>query len=136
TPGPFAASFYFPFPTLSPLRSLLIPHITISTSRVVLRRANVTGISRRCIRGIEVAWNGPIHGRAGVADDDWSGLFVFDQPARDQAENGGLGTGIADRFRVSGVLLDARPDAILARGQWREQAARVRVCGIGICVWR
>ena len=51
-------------------------------------------------RGREVTANGPIHGRAGVADDAWAGLFVLDQPARDQAENGDLGTRIADRLRV------------------------------------
>src|SRR4029077_19901980 len=75
--------------------------------------------------GCEETSNGPIHGRAWVADDDWAGLFVLDQPAGDQAEDGGLGTRIADRIRVSGVLLDLRADAFFSRGQWREQAARL-----------
>src|ERR1700722_3284752 len=109
--------------------------IIISTSRDVHRRANVTGISRAGAREGEVAWNGPIYGRAWIADDAGAGLFVFDQPARNQAENGDLGIGVADRLCVSRVLLDFWTDAVLSRGQWREQVAGVRFRGFGIRVW-
>src|ERR1700686_4498479 len=86
--------------------------------------------------GDEVTSNGPIYGGAWFAGDAGAGLFVFDQPAGDQAEDGDLGIVLADRVCVSRILLDVWTDAVLSRGQWREQAARVCVCGIGICVWR
>src|SRR5579863_9863758 len=62
--------------------------------------------------GCEVISDGAIYGRAGVADDAWVGLSVFDRPARHKAEAGDMGIVLADRFRVSGVLLDVWADAV------------------------
>ena len=106
----------YPFrsPTLPALPGLRILRIRISTSRLVPRHANVTGISRGQ-PGSEVTSNGPIHGRAGVADDAWAGLFVLHQPARDQAEDGDLGIVLQIALRVSGVLLDVWTDAFFSR---------------------
>src|ERR1700722_4321392 len=86
--------------------------------------------------GREVTSNGPIYGRAWFAGDAGAGLFIFDEPAGNQAEDGDLGIVAADRVCVSRVLLDVWADAVLSRGKRREQTARVCVCGIGIRVWR
>src|SRR6202011_811632 len=95
--------------------------ITISSSHVIPRRANVTVISPRA-RGCKETTDGAIHGPARIAHHAGVGVFVFDQSPRHQAENSGMGAGSADHIRVSRFLLDIWSATFFSRGQRRQSA--------------
>src|ERR1700682_6803609 len=112
-----------------------IRRITISSSHVIPRRANVTVVSPRA-QGRKETADGAIHGPARIAHHASVGVFVFDQSPRHQVENSGVGAGAADHVRVSRFLLDIWTAAFFSRGQRRQSPPGLCVRGIGICVWR
>src|SRR5215469_11361690 len=79
---------------------------------------------------------GPFHGHSGADGDGGVGVLVFDRPARDPVQDGGVGTGAADRVRLRGAAGRGWTSGLrLARG-CDHTLSGLLLRGIVVSVWR